>query len=842
MTYDQEPKPKKLTLGGSKLSLNKPSQPTNVTRGFVSSAKTIVEVRKSSTTTGALSFNKLWSNGSTAQSGESAAGEEFNRRLTILKKAAEDAKSKIIDTKISTLSKLASINQSTSQNDLEEDTIENTQPENVHSQTPQNESQNIENDPEVLPTLATPSAQDKNLSKPFVRSPVIGSQSHFGVALEDISSTDKADDNKIVVPKVKIEEPKKLKKADIFNMLDADGSNNAGKTRSLASIRRAREKEKRKAYQQTPDKVYREVIIPEAISVGDLANRMSERATDVIKELMKLGIMATTSQTIDTDTAELIATTLGHTVKRVQESDVENILISEADKEEDLKHRAPIVTIMGHVDHGKTSLLDALKSTDLASQEAGGITQHIGAYRVTLPDGRAITFIDTPGHEAFSEMRTRGAKVTDIVVIVVAADDGIKPQTIEAINHAKAANVPIIVAINKIDKPDINLDRIKNDLLMYDLVSEELGGDTIIVPVSALKKTNLDKLEDAILLVAEMQDLKANFSGLTAGVVIEAKVDKGKGAVATILVQRGTLRNGDIVVAGTKYGKIKRMNNDKGVDITEAEPSLPVEIYGLNEAPRAGDQFNVVQNEKQARDIVEYRERLAKEKKISVTKRSSLEELFLKASGNTGMIKELPIIIKGDVQGSIEAIVTSLLKLPNDEVRVRILHHAVGGILESDVTLAKASNAIIIGFNVRTNNNAFVMAEKEKVDIRYYSLIYNLLDDVKSILSGMLSPIIREQHIGTVEIRQIFTVSKVGKIAGSYVTKGTIKRGARTRLLRDNIVIHEGKLKTLKRFKDDVKEVHEGFECGIAFENYENIEQFDIVEVFEIIEEKKQLL
>ncbi|WP_375333458.1 translation initiation factor IF-2 [Candidatus Tisiphia endosymbiont of Xenochironomus xenolabis] len=830
MTYDQEPKPKKLTLGGSKLSLNKPSKPTNVTRGFVSSAKTIVEVRKSSTPTGTLSFNKLWSNGSTAQSGESAAGEEFNRRLTILKKAAEDAKSKGIDNKISTLSKLATINQSVSQDCLE------GIPENIQD----DDSQDIENDFEVPPT--TPSSQDRNQSKPFVRSPVIGSQSHFGVALEDISSTDKVGDNKIVVPKVKIEEPKKLKKADIFNMLDADGSDNAGKTRSLASIRRAREKEKRKAYQQTPDKVYREVIIPEAISVGDLANRMSERAADVIKELMKLGIMATTSQTIDTDTAELIATTLGHTVKRVQESDVENILISEADKEEDLKHRAPIVTIMGHVDHGKTSLLDALKSTDLASQEAGGITQHIGAYRITLPDGRAITFIDTPGHEAFSEMRTRGAKVTDIVVIVVAADDGIKPQTIEAINHAKAANVPIIVAINKIDKPDINLDRIKNDLLMYDLVSEELGGDTIIVPVSALKKTNLDKLEDAILLVAEMQDIKANFSGLTAGVVIEAKVDKGKGAVATILVQRGTLRNGDIVVAGTKYGKIKRMNNDKGVDITEAEPSLPVEIYGLNEAPRAGDQFNVVQNEKQARDIIEYRERLAKEKKISVTQRSSLEELFLKASGSAGMIKELPIIVKGDVQGSIEAIVTSLLKLPNDEVRVRILHHAVGGILESDVTLAKASNAIIIGFNVRTNNNAFAMAEKEKVDIRYYSLIYNLLDDVKSILSGMLSPIIREQYIGTVEIRQIFTVSKVGKIAGSYVTKGTIKRGARARLLRDNIVIHEGKIKTLKRFKDDVKEVHEGFECGIAFENYENIEQFDIVEVFEIIEEKKQLL
>lgn len=829
MTNNQEPKPKKLTLGGPKLSLSKPVQPTNVTRGFVSSAKTIVEVRKSSTPANTLSFNKLWSSGSTSQGGESTSGEEFNRRLTILKKAAEDAKPQSTDSKISTLSKLATINQPVKKDDIEE---------NV-----QDELQDIENDSEIPPTtLAPTSSQDNNPSKSFVRSTLIGSQSHFGVALEDISSIDKAGDNKAVVPKVKIEEPKKLKKADIFNMLDADGSDNTGRTRSLASIKRAREKEKRKAEQQTPDKVYREVIIPEAISVGDLANKMSERATDVIKELMKLGIMATTVQTIDADTAELVATTLGHTVKRVQESNVENILISEADKEEDLKHRAPIVTIMGHVDHGKTSLLDALKSTDLVSQETGGITQHIGAYRVNLADGRAITFIDTPGHEAFSDMRTRGAKVTDIVVIIVAADDGIKPQTIEAINHAKAANVPIIVAINKIDKADINLDRIKNDLLIYDLVSEELGGDTIVVPISALKKTNLDKLEEAILLVAEMQDLKANFSGLTAGVVIEARVDKGKGAVATILVQRGILRNGDIVVAGTKYGRIKRMNNDKGLDITEAEPTLPVEIYGLNEVPRAGDQFNVVQNEKQARDIVEYRERLAKEKKISVTQRSTLEELFLKASGNSGMVKELPIIVKGDVQGSVEAIITSLLKLPNDEVRLKILHHAVGGILESDVTLAKASNAIIVGFNVRTNNNALAMAEREKVDIRYYSIIYNLLDDIKSIMSGMLSPIIREQYIGTVEIRQVFIVSKVGKVAGSHVTKGIIKRGAGVRLLRDNIVIHEGKLKTLKRFKDDVKEVHEHFECGIAFENYDDIKEGDIVEVFEIIEEKKQLL
>ena len=624
-------------------------------------------------------------------------------------------------------------------------------------------------------------------------------------------------------------------------MLDADGSDAGVKTRSLASIKRAREKEKRKAEAISPEKLYREVIIPEVITVGDLANKMSERGADVIRELMKLGIIATANQTIDADTAELVVTTLGHTPKRVQQSDIENILISEVDKPEDLVSRAPIVTIMGHVDHGKTSLLDALKSTDIAGQETGGITQHIGAYRVTLPDSRSITFIDTPGHEAFSEMRIRGAQVTDIVVIVVAADDGIKAQTIEAINHAKAADVPIIVAINKIDKPDIDLDRVKNELLTQSLVSEEFGGDIMVIPVSALKKTNLDKLEEAILLVAEMQDLKANPTALTSGVIIEARIDKGKGVIATVLVQRGTLKNGDIVVAGTTYGRIKRMNNDKGIDVIQAAPTIPVEIYGLNEAPQAGDKFNVVQNEKQARDITDYRIRIAKEKKISVTQRSSLEDLFLKASGHE-KIKELPIIIKGDVQGSIEAIITSLLKIPSDEVRLRILHNAVGAITESDVTLAKASNAIIVGFNVRANNNALMMAEKEKVDIRYFGIIYNLLDDVKAIMSGMLSPIIREQYIGSVEIRQVFNVSKVGKVAGSYVTKGIIKRGAGVRLLRDNIVIHEGKLKTLKRFKDDVKEVRENFECGIAFENYDDIKDGDIVEVFEIIEEKKQLL
>ncbi|KAJ6644847.1 Translation initiation factor IF-2 [Pseudolycoriella hygida] len=842
MTDNHESKPKKLTFGSSKLTLNKSIGNANITRGFVSSAKTIVEVKKSNSPTNTLSFNKNWSSNTNSTGADSSASEEFNKRLAVLKNAAEKAKTKSNDTKfVSTLTQISRINPD---NTYEKEIRDNIAEDNEDNSQPISKEQ--EHSPIASPNIET--KQNKIATKSeTIKSTIIGSPTHFEVAIEEVSEKEKINDTKsdakIAAPKVKVEEPKKLKKADILNMLSLDEDDNDGRIRSLASLKRARAKEKRKAKQHTtPEKIYREVIIPETITVGDLAGKMSERVADVIKELMRLGIIATAPQTIDADTAELIATTLGHTVKRVQESDVENILISEVDKEEDLKPRAPIVTIMGHVDHGKTSLLDALKSTDLASKEAGGITQHIGAYRVTLEDGRAITFIDTPGHEAFSEMRTRGAKVTDIVVIVVAADDGIKPQTIEAINHARAANVTIIVAINKIDKPNVNLDKIKNDLLTHGLVAEDLGGDTIIVPVSALKKVNLDKLEEAILLVAEMLDLKVNHGGLTAGVVIEARMEKGKGTVATVLVQRGTLRNGDIVVAGTKYGKIKRMNNDKGVEISIAPPTIPVEIYGLNEAPRAGDQFNIVSNEKQARDIVDYRIRLAKEKKIAVVQRSSLEELFLKASGVVGLVKELPIIIKGDVHGSVEAIVSSLQKLPAEEVKIRILHQAVGSIAESDITLAKASNAIILAFNVRANSNALTMADKEQVDIRYYSIIYNLLDDIKLVMSGMLSPIIREQYIGTVEIRQVFVVSKVGKVAGCYVTKGIIKRGAGVRLLRDNIVIHEGKLKTLKRFKEEVKETREGFECGIAFDNYDDIKEGDMVEVFEIIEEKKQLL
>ncbi|WP_347938874.1 translation initiation factor IF-2 [Rickettsia oklahomensis] len=829
MTDNQEIKPKKLTLGNSKLSLNKSFDSLTGAQSFVNAkSKTLVEVRKSSTSTTTLSLNK--ERNSLDQTIIDANKEEFNRRLSILKKAAEQ--SKLNDSsQISTLSKLASINQSNSK-------VEVLETDKELKQTQQNTEKNkVEVSAKIIQGDADiPLQISKKKEETFVKSHLVGMRTRYGIESE--KDLDKTLESKVVAPKIKLEEPKKFKKIDLFNMLSDDESV-SGRTRSLASIKRAREKEKRKLLSQVPEKVYREVMIPEVIGVGDLANAMSERVADVIKELMKLGILANASQAIDADTAELVATNLGHTVKRVQESDVENVLISD-DKVEDLRTRAPVVTVMGHVDHGKTSLLDALKSTDIAAGELGGITQHIGAYRVTLADGRAITFIDTPGHEAFSEMRSRGAKVTDIVIIVVAADDGIKTQTVEAINHAKAAGVPIIVAINKIDKPDIDIERIKNELYIYGIISEEAGGDVMVIPISALKKINLDKLEEAILLIAEMQDLKSSPFGSAVGVVIESKIEKGRGALTTILVQRGTLKNGDIIIAGTSYGKVKKMTNDRGVEISEATPSVPVEIQGLNEVPFAGVKFNVVQNEKQAKDIAEYRMRLAKEKKISIVPRSSLEDLFLKASGNS-KIKDLPLIIKGDVHGSVEAILSSLLKLPSDEIRICILHSGVGPITESDISLAHASSAIIVGFNVRAGANALTAAVKEKVDIRYYSIIYNLIDDIKTIMSGMLAPLVREQYIGSVEIRQVFNITKVGKIAGSYVTKGVIKKGAGVRLLRDNIVIHEGKLRTLKRFKDEVKEVREGYECGIAFENYEDIRENDIVEVFELMQEQRQL-
>jgi translation initiation factor IF-2 len=605
------------------------------------------------------------------------------------------------------------------------------------------------------------------------------------------------------------------------------------RVRSLAAFRRAREREKRLARGAEPAaKVYREVIIPDSITVQELASRMSERAVDVIKELMKQGVMATINSTLDADTAQLIAEEFGHTAKRVSEADVEEGMEGAADREEDLRPRAPIVTVMGHVDHGKTSLLDALRATDVAAGEAGGITQHIGAYQVKLPTGAEITFLDTPGHAAFTAMRARGAKVTDIVVLVVAADDGVMPQTAEAISHAKAAGVPIIVAVNKIDKPEANPQRVKTDLLQHEIVVEEMGGDVQAIEVSATKRINLDKLEEAILLQAEILDLKANPNRPADGTVIEAKLDRGRGPVATVLVQRGTLQVGDIVVAGAEWGHVRALVNERGEAVHSAGPSVPVEVLGLSAPPEAGDRFQVVESESRARDISAYRQHKRRESRMRFTTRASLEQMFTRLE--EGEAKELPIVVKTDVQGSLEAIVGALMKLGTEEVAVRVLHGGIGGVTESDVVLAEANRAPILAFNVRANAQAREHAQSAGVEIRYYSVIYDLVDDVKAALSGLLAPTLREKQLGNAEILQIFGISKVGKVAGCRVTEGVVRRGAKVRLIRDNVVIHEGTLSSLKRFKDEVREVVAGQECGMAFEGYQDMREGDVIECFEV--------
>jgi translation initiation factor IF-2 len=611
--------------------------------------------------------------------------------------------------------------------------------------------------------------------------------------------------------------------------------NDEERQRSLASVRRQREREKRASSGPKESvKVFREVIIPETITVQELANRMTERAGDVIKALMNNGIMATITETIDAETAELLVTEFGHTPKRVSESDVEIGLKGDDDDDENLQPRPPVVTIMGHVDHGKTSLLDALRATDVAAGEAGGITQHIGAYQVELESGDKITFLDTPGHEAFTAMRSRGANATDIVVLVVAADDGIMPQTVEAIDHAKAAEVPIIVAINKIDRPDANPDRVRNELLSHELVVESMGGDVLAVEVSAVEKTNLDKLEEAIVLQAEILEISANPDRNAEGVVVEAKVETGRGSVATVLVQRGTLNVGDIVVAGAQWGKVRALLDDAGERTDSAGPSTPVEVLGLGGTPEAGDEFSVVENEARAREITEFRQRRDRDAKVQAGARGTLDEMFSQIQA--GEVKEIPIVVKADVQGSVEAIVQSAQNLSNDEVSVRVLHTGVGGINESDITLAKASNAMMVGFNVRANAQARQLAEAGGLDIRYYAIIYDLVEDLRSMLTGMLAPQIRETFLGNAAIKEVFNITKIGRVAGCEVTEGVVRRGSRVRLLRDDVVIHEGTLSTLKRFKDEVREVTQGFECGMAFENYQDIKEGDVIECFDVEE------
>jgi translation initiation factor IF-2 len=607
-------------------------------------------------------------------------------------------------------------------------------------------------------------------------------------------------------------------------------------------MKRKQEKARQKAMglNMRAEKMVRDVQLPETIVVQELANRMAERAADVVKSLMKMGMMVTMNQTIDADTAELVIGEFGHRAVRVSDSDVEQVIDQVQDSDENRISRPPIVTIMGHVDHGKTSLLDAIRKTSVVTGEAGGITQHIGAYQVTTDKGATLTFLDTPGHAAFTSMRARGANVTDIVILVVAADDAVMPQTVEAIAHARAAKVPMIVAINKIDKKSANPAKVRTDLLQHEVVVEQMSGDVLDVEVSAVTGQGLDELLEAIALQAEILDLKANPKRAASGAVIEAKLDVGRGPVATVLVQNGTLKKGDIFVVGEQWGKVRSLINDKGERVDEAGPSVPVEVLGLNGTPQAGDTLNVVETEAQAREIADYREKAAKDKRAAAGAATTLEQLMAKAKADQ-KVSELPILVKADVQGSAEAILQAMEKIGNDEVRVRVLHSGVGAITDSDVGLAEASGAPIIGFNVRANASARTSANQKGVDIRYYSVIYDLVDDVKAAASGLLKAEVRETFIGYATIKEVFKVSNVGNVAGCLVTEGVARRSAGVRLLRDNVVVHEGTLKTLKRFKDEVKEVQSGQECGMAFENYDGIRAGDVIEIFEREEVERKL-
>ena len=627
-------------------------------------------------------------------------------------------------------------------------------------------------------------------------------------------------------------------KLTVNQALSGDG----GRQKSMAAMKRKQERARQKAMggNAVREKVTRDVQLPEAITVAELANRMAERVADVVKSLMQMGVMATQNQTIDADTAELIIEEFGHKVTRVSDADVEQVIEQIEDSEDDLKPRPPVVTIMGHVDHGKTSLLDAIRNTKVVTGEAGGITQHIGAYQVTTDSGAVLSFLDTPGHAAFTSMRSRGAQVTDIVVLVVAADDAVMPQTVEAISHAKAAGVPMIVAINKIDKPAANPTKVRTDLLQHEVVVEQMSGDVQDVEVSAHTGQGLDELLEAIALQAEILELKANPDRPAQAAVIEAKLDVGRGPVATVLVQNGTLRQGDIFVVGEQWGKVRAMENDQGERVKEAGPSVPVEVLGLNGTPEAGDVLNVTETEAQAREIAEYRAQVAKDKRAAAGAATTLDQLMQKAKDDQN-VAELPILVKADVQGSAEAIVQAMEKIGNDEVRVRVLHYGVGAITETDVGLAEASGAPIMGFNVRANASARNTANQKGVEIRYYSVIYDLVDDVKAAASGLLSAEVRERFIGYAKIKEVFKVTGVGKVAGCLVTEGVARRSAGVRLLRDDVVIHEGTLKTLKRFKDEVAEVQSGQECGMAFENYDDIRPDDVIEIFEREEIERKL-
>ncbi len=797
MTEEKDIKDNKKAKGSKKtLSLKTNVNPTQIRSNFSSSrANTVVVETKRK--------RVIRNPEKVASFDKTESGELTNREISARNQA-------IIDSKNSNLS------------------VPKTDPENITDTSKGERSKiNEENDTvsqKILDNANVPLPQEMDGGKKNKRNTDSVEEQKQDVLKEEVEE-EKAP-NKFT--RFRPQEERRQTKITVTTALD-----DSPRQRSLASIRRRRERERRQHTTPMPtQKISREIIIPEAITIQELANRMAERAVDVIKLLMKQGQMNKITDVIDADTAQLIAEELGHSVKRVSESDVEDGLEGIDDKEDDLQPRSPVVTIMGHVDHGKTSLLDALRETSIVSGEAGGITQHIGAYQLNTSKKNTITFIDTPGHAAFTSMRSRGAKVTDIVVIVVAANDGVMPQTIEAINHSKEANVPIIVAINKIDLDGADPNRVRNELLVHEVIVESLGGDILEVEVSATKKTNLDQLIDTIILQSEVLDLKANPNRSADGTVIESSLDKGKGPVATVLIQRGTLNIGDIVVLGSAWGKVRALSNDLGASIQTAQPSDPVEILGLNSVPEAGDKFTVVNSEARAREITEYRHRKIKNYATGITNKLTLENMMGQIKEKN--LKELPVLLKADMQGSIEAISSALNELGSDEVVVRIIHSAVGAVSETDITLASASNAILLAFNVRPNPNAKLQAQTDGVEIRQYSIIYNLIDEIKLALSGLLDPTVNEKIIGNAEVKEVFYISKIGKVAGCMVTDGIVRNKENLRLIRDSIVIHEGKLSSLKRFQEEVREVQVSQECGISFQNYQDIKAGDIIECYEI--------
>ena len=816
-TPKDEGKSKKLTLGKGTLSLKGGSGGSKPSAGSSSVAVEVRRKRSSSTagTAAAKPADKPATSGPSKaeleakarilqQAKENAPKSALPRRVTIEQKIKKDQEDKVIESK--------KVTEAKKEKEEKKAAAEKAAKEQAVS-------------PADVPV--PPKETDNDRHKPSYRE-------RMKKAYEDNNTTQ---------PKKPTTTNKKRSgRLTVTQAINRDYERDRGP--SLAAQKRAREKAR--MANKTPIetvKIVRDVIVPETITVGELANRMTEPAKEVIKSLMKMGVMATSAQSIDADTAELIIEEFGHKIRRVTDADIEVGIEGIEDSAEDLMPRAPVVTIMGHVDHGKTSLLDAFRKSDVVAGEAGGITQHIGAYQVTMPSGNKITFLDTPGHAAFTEMRSRGANVTDIVIIIVSAEDSIMPQTIEAINHAKAAGVPLIVAINKIDLPDANPQKVKQDLLQHEVVIEDMGGDVQCVEISAKQKIGLDKLEEAILLQSEMLELTANPNREAHGYIIETKVEKGRGSVATVLIQKGTLKIGHTFVAGAEFGKVRAIINDHGKNVKEATPGQPVEILGINGTPQAGDSFDVAPDEQRAREVAEYRQKKAKDAAaaLAVKGRTTMDDILLLRQ--EGEKTTLNVIIKADVHGSSEAIASSLAKMEeeNEGIAIKVLHNAVGGITESDVTLARSAGALIIGFNVRANAQARTLAEQEGVRIQYYNVIYNVIDDARSILGGMLDPIQREEYIGQAKIQEVFNITKVGKVAGCMISEGFVKRGSKVRLLRDDVVIHEGMLKTLKRFQDEVPEVKEGTECGMAFENYDDIKANDVIECFDIIEETREL-